>query len=163
MENTVMTLSTNQTSFHFKNARDVKNKKNKNTHTQTNNKYYPNKYNNKYLNMTSICAKTQIRLNEIFSSSFLKKKNSYIRYTTTYWKANNWGRVTTTTAVGLKCIQCSPVTCCCDNADTTDAKAPWKQREPFSRWPMSIVMHVFCDHFSPELEHALVQRCIYIK
>lgn len=74
MENTVMTLSTNQTSFHFKNARDVKNKKNKNTHTQTNNKYYPNKYNNKYLNMTSICAKTQIRLNEIFSSSFLKKK-----------------------------------------------------------------------------------------
>lgn len=79
METRVPTLSTvlmgNQSDLRpFKECTQCKKK----THKKIN-EYPPIKYNNKYLNMTSICAKTQIRLNE---KTFLK--HCYIRYTTTY-------------------------------------------------------------------------------
>lgn len=127
--------------------------------TQKNNEYPSSKYNNKYLNMTSICAKKKKKSDSIEWENIFKTLLHSLHHH--LLKANR-GRAATTTVVGLKCVQCSPVTCCWDDADTTEAKASWK-RQWFSLWPMPIVMHVFRDLFSPELEHAFVRRwCIYI-
>lgn len=82
------------------------------------------KHNNTYLNMTSICAKTQILLNEFKTKNHLHSLHDHLQ-------KGNWGRATTTTVVGLKGIQCSPVTCSGDNADTTEAK---RQKASLKRW-----------------------------
>lgn len=76
-------------------------------------------YNNKYLNMTSICAKLLIQLNE--KKDF---KHYYIHYITGYWKLTDGEKTTTVVWIASSAHRWQIHW---DNVDTTEAKASWKR------------------------------------
>lgn len=77
------------------------------------------KYNNKYLNMTSICAKLLIQLNE--KKDF---KHYYIHYITSYWKLTDGEKTTTVVWIASSAHRWQIHW---DNVDTTEAKTSWNR------------------------------------